>query len=220
MQFYGGILAMTLLCGGLGTLLTWVAFSQQPVDYSMLLFVFIFLLLLIITVVSFIKYTPTVLFNDEGIKYAGQRYSWHQIKAVDFTTPKGFPFLGRTSGKPLSNITLTFEEGNELCIYDIMYWNGNQIRNYLQQRITRDVIVQPLSIEEPIDEIAASIQKKKVNRFIFFFVTSSLLLSVILVYLDVSKGMTLMFIIPYNVFFMFLFAKMSRIKKDIDKHTI
>jgi ABC-type multidrug transport system fused ATPase/permease subunit len=217
-QFYGSLLAMTTICGGLGTLLTWVAISQPTIDYTMLLFVLLFLLILVFTFTSFLKNTPIIRLNDEGIKYAGHRYCWQQIKSADFTTQKGFPFLGISGSKPMNTITLNFDRGDELCIFDTMYWNGNEIRNYLLNRLSVDSKVQPGSVNEPIDEIAIKEQKKKTYLFTFFFVSSLLVLSTILVYFNLSKRMSLLFIIPHNILFLFLFKKIFRRRKDVDRN--
>lgn len=216
-MFYGSLFAMTLLGVGLGTLLVWVALAQEPIDYTMILFALFFLLMLMYTVYKFSKNTPIVRLNDEGIRYAGRWYGWGQIISADFTEQKRFPTIGK-AGTYMPAITLTFDQGNELCIFDTMYDNGNAIRNYLQSRVGADLHVQPEIDKEPLDEATVRIQKKKTNLFTFFLVACLLLSSFLIVFFDLSKGLSILIIILLNILFMFVFKKYSG-EKEMSRKT-
>ncbi len=145
-RFYGSLFLLTLVCVGLASIIIFVALSQEPIDYEMICFAPLFLLILVYAIVRYAINTPIIRLNDEGIMYARQRHGWGEVTSVDYIGQKRFPMFG--GGSPLGAMTLYFENGTELCIFDTMYHNGNEIRQYVASRVHQKQQT-PLVVDEP-----------------------------------------------------------------------
>ena len=211
-MFYGSLFLMTILCCGLSTLLVFVAVDRAAVDYTLLFFALIFILILVFTYIQFLKNLPIVTMSDEGITYSGHRYGWTQVVSADFTSQRRFATQGR--GKAMDVIVLRFDDGKEFCIFDSMYWNGDEIRRYLQTRVNAELRNAQVIAAEIPDEAVAKNQKRKANIFAFCFVTSALLVSFLIAFYNVSKGVSIFIIVLYNVLFIGVFIKMFRKKQN------
>lgn len=201
---------LTIMCLGLGTLILWVATVQESFDYAMAFFSLIFYALGIYSVTGYMKKMPVVRFSDEGIRFSGKWYSWSQVKSVDFTAQKPLKFLW--SGKYMKAVTLTFDDGKELYLFDQAHSNMKAVRIYLQSRIAGELHVPEVKGEELTPEEQKEI-KRKTRWFGVIFIVSALAMSFGVVFLELSDGMMAVVVILYNVAIIALFLKMFRKKK-------
>lgn len=176
----------------------------------MALFSLIFYALGIYSVTGYLKKMPVVRFSDEGIRFSGKWYSWSQVKSVDFTAQKPLKFLW--SGKYMKAVTLTFDDGKELYLFDQAHRRMKEVRAYLQSRLAGELHVPEVKGAELTPEELKEI-KRKTRWFGVIFIVSALGISFGVVFLELSDGMMAVVVILYNVGIIALFVKMFRRKK-------
>lgn len=125
-QFYGILIFLTLLFGGIGTL-----FLLESEDWNLFGTLFLYLIVLWF-MYTFFKNAPKIILNEQTIQFRKQLFNLNSLEEIRLTGKNGsrnLLFIYMEGAK------LIFKDGTEKVIFDNMYANSAEIKSFLKQAV-------------------------------------------------------------------------------------
>jgi len=123
-QFYGILIFVSLLFGGIGTL-----FLLESEDWNLFGTLFLYLIVLWF-MYTFFKNAPKIILNEQTIQFRKQLFNLNSLEEIRLTGKNGsrnLLFIYMEGAK------LIFKDGTEKVIFDNMYANSAEIKLFLKQ---------------------------------------------------------------------------------------
>ena len=172
-SFYIGIFFVVLFYWGYGSIIFAISLDEGT-NYLMLALALLFYFMGGYTLRFYFKHTPKVRFSDEGITIRGRTYGWSRVHNVALTGKQ--PFRYARLRHEMDAMTIRFDDGTSLFIFDKMYRNTTAMRNLLQDRINdRTIAEEPMpepSANEPV--ISETARKRMMRKVTLFGIAYSL----------------------------------------------
>ncbi|MBL7692203.1 MAG: hypothetical protein JNM41_11465 [Flavipsychrobacter sp.] len=172
-SFYIGMFFAGLFYWGYGSIIFAVSLDEGT-NYLMLALALFFYFMGGYTLRFYFAHTPVIRFSDEGIQVRGRTYGWSRVHNVALTGKQ--PFRYARMNHEMDAMTIRFDDGTSLFIFDKMYRNTPAMRQLLQDRINGRIIAEEPKPEPSANEpvISPTAQKRMMRRVTMFGVAYAL----------------------------------------------
>ncbi|MBE2288852.1 MAG: hypothetical protein IAE95_04810 [Chitinophagaceae bacterium] len=198
-SFYIGIFFVVLFYWGYGSIIFAVSLDEGT-NYLMLALALFFYFMGGYTLRFYVTHTPIVRFSDEGITLRGRMYGWSRVHNVALSGKQ--PFRYARMRHEMDAMTIRFDDGTSLFIFDKMYRNTAAMRNLLQDRINGRTVAEELKPEPSANEpvISETARKRMMRRVTLFGIAYSLgIMALVFLYsfLQVPETVTILLKIAF-----------------------
>lgn len=135
LKFYFSIIFGSLFFLGMGIGLLW-AFNKKinnssikPKEYFLLLAGLCLCFFAFYTVYRYFKNAPSIKLDEQNISIGKEKFSWENLKNVEFTGKRSFPYL---ISVPMEAFLLEFNDGTIKIMFDDMYSNSWEIKSFIK----------------------------------------------------------------------------------------
>ncbi len=198
-SFFIGIFFSVLFYWGYGSIIFAVSLDEGT-NYLMLALALFFYFMGGYTLRFYFTHTPVIRFSDEGIQARGRTYGWSRVHNVALTGQQ--PFRYARMNHEMDAMTIRFDDGTGLFIFDKMYSNTAAMRTLLQERInSRSIAEEPKpepSPNEPV--ISPTAQKRIMRRVKLFGIVYAIVVMVLIIlftFMQVPKTVTILLKIAF-----------------------
>lgn len=149
-NFYFAVALLFLFCA-LGTFLISMFFDEEQktkegdIVYLFFAFGVLFVAFAFYTAYQYLKNVPNIIIEKNRIFFNKETFSINDIQHINLTGKMPFRYIGRY---PMEGCYIEFKNGKEKFIYDDMYSNIWEIKDYLKQVVVDKKEYQPSRKQE------------------------------------------------------------------------